>query len=183
MNRSIKGWFTAIMCTELVSAAFEILVLCGGIGSDLSTAYRNVCTMSIMFFAGVWFPILFGFVGKCIETKFKRLKAMPIAAAIPLVFSVFGIMWIQIHPRGFWAGPFHDLPRSLFYMLCGFISFFSLIFAIVHVCEIKKSKYAEFLAMPNELFEGKSVLLLIPLAALTLLCLIPAADGYIFSLH
>ena len=183
MNRSIKGWFTAIMCTELVSAAFEILVLCGGIGSDLSTAYRNVCTMSIMFFAGVWFPILFGFVGKCIESKFKLLKAMPIATAIPLVFSVFGIMWIQTHPRGFWAGPFHDLPRCLFYMLCGFISFFSLVFAIVHVCEIKKSKYAEFLAMPNELFEGKSVLLLIPLAALTLLCLIPAADGYIFSLH
>ncbi len=48
MNRSIKGWFTAIMCTELVSAAFEILVLCGGIGSDLSTAYRNVYSVLTM---------------------------------------------------------------------------------------------------------------------------------------
>ncbi|MBR1831301.1 MAG: hypothetical protein IJ784_02585, partial [Ruminiclostridium sp.] len=114
MNRSIKGWFTAVIGAELVTAAFEILVLCGGIGSGLSTAYHNVCTMSIMFFAGVWFPILFGFVGKCIETKFKRLKAMPIAAADASCCTYFIVSDTCCRRVHFLAAVRHTLPvRSI----------------------------------------------------------------------
>ena len=184
MNKHIKGWYIAAIGAELVSAAFEAFIFFGNLlnGSSAENAFLYTNVVSIMFCAGVWVPILMGFIGKCLETKLKRLKFMPIAAAIPLVLSVFGILWINTHPRsGFMAG-FEDIPRGVFYMICGFISFFSLIFALVHVHEIKKYKYAEFLAMPNMLFEGKSVLLLIPLAVLTLVCLIPASNGYINSL-
>lgn len=183
MNKKIKGWYTAVMGAELGIVFLEALIYFGNIALGNSNAYNEVRLASLMFFAGVWLPILVGFIGKCFETKFKHLKAMPVATAIPLVLSVFGYLWLKSHPKGGALSGLYGLSRGVFYIICGFISIFNLIFAFVHVCEIRKDKniYAGFLAMPNYLFKGKSVLLIVPLICLTAACLIPAVSEYVGS--
>ena len=178
MNKCIKPWFIAVTATESVAVLFEVLVffLHGGFGRE--QAFSDMCLLSVMLCAGVWLPLLAYFVGICLETKLKRLVIKPVAIGLPFAFSLFGIVWIETHPRpGFMAG-FQDIPRYGFYLICGVLSFFLLIAAIVDVVEKKTKKYAEFLAMPNTLFEGRSALLLIPLTVLTVLCMIPAVIGF-----
>lgn len=180
MNKRIIGWYIAVTGAELVAFLFEVLVFFfeGGFGEE--QAFDNMCLLSIMLCAGVWLPLFAYFIGICFETKFKRLKIKPIAIGLPFAVSVFGFVWIETHPKhwGFMSG-FQAFPHYVFYLICGVFSFLLLIAAIVDVVEKKKKKYAEFLAMPDILFEGRTALLLIPLTVLTVLCLTPAVIGYI----
>ena len=186
MNKRIKGWFAAVFWTELTAALFEVVVFFGNGGSSpdrAETAYRYVSTTAIMFCAGIWLPLLFAFIGICIETKYKRIKPVPIATGLSLALSAGGLIGLQFNRHtGFMFSGWQDIPRELFYMICGGLSFFLFLAAIFRADEIKKKKYAEFLAAPDTLFEGKSVLMLIPLTVLTVVCAIPAVCGYIESI-
>lgn len=169
--------FIAATIAEAITALLELLIF---ISSPPDRAFDHVSFFAITLFAGVWLPILAGFIGICAETKFKRLKAMPIAVGIPLAVSIYGILYDELNPPSGWAfSGFSRIPWEGFCMIGGAVSLMLFIGAIIHVCLIKSNRYAEFLAMPNKLFTGRSKLWLIPLALLTAVCLIPAVNGYL----
>lgn len=182
MNKRIKAWYTALMIAELLAAVYLIIWFFAAVRHTQKPWFDSVSEVDLMTCAGIMLPILAAFIGVCAETRYKRIKAMPTATGIPLVFSLFGLIWIQLHPRvGFFAG-FHDIPHELFYIICGSLSFFLFLSAIDRALDIRKDKYDEFLAMPEKLFTGRSVLLLIPLTILTAVWLIPAIYGYFITL-
>ena len=181
MNKRIKPLFIAATIAEAITALLEILIF---ISSPPDRAFDHVNSFAITLFAGVWLPILAGFIGICAETRFKRLKAMPITVGIPLVFCAAGIIYDELNPPSGWAfSGLSRIPREIFCVICGGVSLLILIGAIIHIILIKRKHYAEFLAMPDKLFTGRSFLWLIPLAVLTAVCLIPAINGYSETFH